>query len=66
MNKPNFGSGAGHPWVQIETCTHTRETLGRVRIAPAGQNPHVPAPRTVRSGTRRVSGLWIELPSLGH
>jgi hypothetical protein len=30
MNIPNFGSDVGHPEVEIETGTHTRETLGRV------------------------------------
>jgi hypothetical protein len=40
MNKPNFGSGAGHPRVEIETHIHTRETLGPVQVVPAGQNLH--------------------------
>jgi hypothetical protein len=31
MNKQNFGSGASHPRVEIETYTHTRETSDRVR-----------------------------------
>jgi hypothetical protein len=38
MNKPNFASGAGHLWVEIETRTHTRETFGQVQVAPASQN----------------------------
>jgi hypothetical protein len=36
MNKSNFGSGAGHPWVEIETHTHIHETLGQMRVAPVG------------------------------
>jgi hypothetical protein len=40
-NEPNFWSDAGHPRrVEIETCTHTRETSGRARFASAGQNLH--------------------------
>jgi hypothetical protein len=54
-NKPNFGSGPGHPQVVIENHTHTRETLGQVRVAPADQNLH-PYPH--------LFGLRVKLPSL--
>jgi hypothetical protein len=40
MNGSNFRSGAGYPWVEIETHTHTRKTLGRVRGELVVQNLH--------------------------
>jgi hypothetical protein len=52
----------GHPRVEIETYTHTHETLGQVRVATAGQNIHT---YQHPSGTRRVSGLRVKFPSLG-
>jgi hypothetical protein len=39
-NGPNFGSGVGHPWVESETHTHTRETSRQVQVHPWGQNLH--------------------------
>jgi hypothetical protein len=39
-NGPNFGSGVGHPWVESETHTHTRETSGQVQVHLWGQNLH--------------------------
>jgi hypothetical protein len=37
-NGPIFGSSMGHPMVEIETHTHTRETSNRLRVAIVGQN----------------------------
>ncbi|PWZ17328.1 hypothetical protein Zm00014a_035938 [Zea mays] len=33
-NEPVFKLGVGHSWVEIETSTHTRKTLGRMWLHP--------------------------------
>jgi hypothetical protein len=52
-------SGAGHPRIEIETRIHTRETLGRLRVAPAGQI--ITRTCTRQIVTCRVFSLWIKI-----
>jgi hypothetical protein len=50
-----FGLGVGHPWIEIETRTFTRETSGRVWVHPRVK---------IFTRTRRFSDLWVKLTSL--
>jgi hypothetical protein len=62
-NKLNFGSSAGHVRVKIETCTHARETLDQIRVAPAGQNinpsPHPSSRIPVEFWFLQVKALFV-------
>lgn len=48
---------AGHPRVEIETCTHTRETSDRVRVDPWVKI-------FTRTYSHQILGSRVKLPSL--